>query len=204
MRVRSEAKDIWDTNLKALYQTDLEVDNAKARRCSHESPKEKKGKGSLPLMESSEQLTNEEVKEILSQHIPQGPRKIFQTPPLQHVEVAKGTLPPVDLALPPPVPMSSPQMSRFSTEKGKRVPSFTTLSAKRAGTRLPLAWPFRSAAATRMVRTSGCFLSQSFIGHLIIWGRSFSRTLALLGRWRLSRVLIAPKTRITARVTRII
>lgn len=111
MRVRSEAKDIWDTNLKALYQTDLEVDNAKARRCSHESPKEKKGKGSLPLMESSEQLTNEEVKEIFSQHIPQGPRKIFQTPPLQHVEVAKGTLPPVDLALPPPVPMSSPQMS---------------------------------------------------------------------------------------------
>ena len=51
--------------------------------------------------------------------------------------------------------ISSPQMSRFITEKGKRVPSRTSLSAKRDGMRLPRAWPFRSAAATRMVRTFG-------------------------------------------------
>ena len=51
--------------------------------------------------------------------------------------------------------MSSPQMSRLRTEKGKRVPSDRILSAKRAGIRLPRAWPFRSAAATRIVRTSG-------------------------------------------------
>ncbi|KAL7441247.1 hypothetical protein ACHAXH_009146 [Discostella pseudostelligera] len=107
-RLRSEAKDLWDTDLKALYLTDLEVDKAKERR-SLEFPTAKKGKDSLPLMESSEQLMNEEVKEILSQHIPQGPREIFQTP--RHVVAAKGTLPPAHLALPPPVPMSSPQAS---------------------------------------------------------------------------------------------
>ncbi|KAL3760121.1 hypothetical protein ACHAWU_002192 [Discostella pseudostelligera] len=108
IRLRTESKDLWDTDLKALYLTDLEVDKAKERK-SLESPLVNKGKDSLPLMESSEQLTNEEVKEILSQHIPQGPRKIFQTP--RHVVAAKGTLPPADLALPPPVPLSSPQAS---------------------------------------------------------------------------------------------
>src|SRR5690554_7952971 len=59
--------------------------------------------------------------------------------------------------------ISSPQMSRFRTEKGNRVPSFTILPAKRAGMRLPRACPFRSAAATRMVLTSGCSLSHSLM-----------------------------------------
>ncbi len=54
-------------------------------------------------------------------------------------------------------------MSRLSTDIGNRVPFSTTASAKRTGTRLPRGWPLRSAAATRIVRTCGCFLSQFFI-----------------------------------------
>ncbi len=135
MNSRSEVKDLWNTDLKALYLTDLEVDEANARR-SLEFPKVAKGKDSLPLMESSEQLTSEEVKKILSRHLTQEHRQIFQTPRV-HAVPAKGTLPLADLALPPPVPMSSPQAStnfiNFSNQEKSTeiiVPASTT--AKRS------------------------------------------------------------------------
>lgn len=57
--------------IEGIVLTDLEVDNAK-KHSSLKTPNVKKGVDSLPLVESDEQLIDQEVKEILSQHIPQG------------------------------------------------------------------------------------------------------------------------------------
>jgi len=131
---RSELRDMWNADLKAMYATDLEVDGAK-RKYSARPQKvgvDKKPAhpengaisarirqpDTLPPVDSIEKCTDREVKDMLSQHIPQVPNQFCPTSP--ELMPMKSITHAADFTLPPPaVPMSSPQGRRaiFSSQE---------------------------------------------------------------------------------------
>jgi hypothetical protein len=120
---RSDTRVLWDADLKALYLTDLEVDGSK-RKCALVPPKGElasnfvnqaaessnsftKLRDPLSPVESTEQSTNQEGQNTLSQHIP---RVLDQFDAA--IQSADFTLPPpapTYSPLPPLAPVSSPQ-----------------------------------------------------------------------------------------------
>lgn len=152
---RSEMRNMWVGDLKALYLTDLEVDGAKGKCASkprkveieknsadkevQASNQSTKQQDPLPPVDSTKQFTDQEVKDVLSQHISQVPQQFCPTSPeLMPTNVISQA---ADFALPPIAPLSLPQASTrraiFSTQQktsANMVPKATvgTVATKRS------------------------------------------------------------------------
>mmetsp|Transcript_25291 Transcript_25291/g.45541 ORF Transcript_25291/g.45541 Transcript_25291/m.45541 type:complete len:716 (-) Transcript_25291:191-2338(-) len=131
---RSEVKTMWDGDLRALYLTDLEVDGATRKYAS--KPQKvvvetiaadvevktaiidtANQQDPMPPIHTTNSSTALEVKDMLSQHIPQVSQPNCPTSPA--LMATKPTAQAADLALPPPLPTSRQPTRRsiFSTHE---------------------------------------------------------------------------------------
>ncbi|KAL7530929.1 hypothetical protein ACHAXR_003753 [Thalassiosira sp. AJA248-18] len=155
---RSVVRDMWVGDLKDLYETDLEVDGAKKRKVVVPEPQKVEVKNEpaksednatsidiisvkqqapVPPMESSTKpSTDQDVKEMLTQHIPQVSQKFCPTSP--ELVASKTTFHGSNASLqplPPPVPMSSPQPVRraiFSSQEKTANAAISIIEPKQA------------------------------------------------------------------------
>ncbi|KAL9190893.1 hypothetical protein ACHAXT_000599 [Thalassiosira profunda] len=111
---KSEAKDMWEGDVRALYLVDLEVDGAKRRQApkppkaaTDAGAKDAPSESGMPAQ--STQSTDQEVKEALSQHISQISQPFCPTSP--ELLASKATYQASQFSLPPPVPFSSPEQA---------------------------------------------------------------------------------------------
>ena len=139
-KAQSKVRDMWVGDLKELYMTDLEVDRVKSGKKVASKPRQRannegenppdgqqqdgktESNGKMPAVpppvhppESA--ATAQEVKDMLTQHIPSVPQQFVLTSP--ELMASKTTFHGSDISLnpPPPVPFSSPQSATSATRR---------------------------------------------------------------------------------------
>jgi len=171
---RSEVRDMWVGDLRALYLTDLEVDGAKRKCVSNPQKVEvennsasKEGKASnhstkqqhaLPPVDSTTHCTDQEVKDMLSQHIPQVPQQFCPTSP--ELMPTKATSQAASFSLLPPAPLES-RRAIFSTQEkpsANMVPKVTIGPAPPATKRSIFSRQEKSSAASQCAFQRGIMM----------------------------------------------